>query len=162
MSDKKTQKNVVSCGAVVYREHNGATQILLVRPSLDRDVWGIPKGHVDKGETLEQTALRETLEETGLHVAIEDKLPECSIVRKGEHKRVVTWMARQISNDQLRTSDPDGEIVDARFFDVDALPNVHAYQKSTVAAAASLAKQKIGEAQVTRAMCAGALIHQNE
>lgn len=143
MSDKNTQKNVVSCGAVVYREHDGVAQILLVRPCSDRDVWGIPKGHVDKGETLEQTALRETLEETGLRVVLEDKLPECSIVRKGEHKRVVTWMARQASNDQLRTSDPNGEIVDARFFDVDALPNVHAYQKSTVEAAAALAKKKL-------------------
>lgn len=30
--------------------------------------WSMPGGHLDNGETPEQTAIRETLEETGLHV----------------------------------------------------------------------------------------------
>lgn len=35
--------------------------------------WGFPKGHVEEGESNEDTARREVLEETGLHIAI---LPE--------------------------------------------------------------------------------------
>lgn len=143
MNDKKTLKDTVSCGAVVYREHNGRPQILLVRPWLDRDVWGIPKGHVDPGETLEETALRETYEEAGVNVELEDPLPECRIDHKGEHKRVVTWMARQLGDNPPRTSDPDGEIVDVRFFDVDDLPKVHAYQRPVIEAAAALARKKV-------------------
>lgn len=34
---------------------------------------GLPKGHVEEGESNEDTARREVLEETGLHIAI---LPE--------------------------------------------------------------------------------------
>ena len=34
-------------------------------------LWALPKGTPDSGETLEETALRETREETGLEVAIE-------------------------------------------------------------------------------------------
>ena len=35
------------------------------------EVWGLPKGTPDRGETWEQTALREVREETGLEVLID-------------------------------------------------------------------------------------------
>ena len=35
--------------------------------------WAFPKGHVEKGETEEQTALREILEETGLAVELDNR-----------------------------------------------------------------------------------------
>ena len=34
-------------------------------------LWALPKGTPNAGETLEETALRETLEDTGLEVEIE-------------------------------------------------------------------------------------------
>ena len=37
--------------------------------------WSIPKGHVEPGESIEQTAVREVAEETGLnHLKLGDKL----------------------------------------------------------------------------------------
>jgi len=39
-------------------------------------LWALPKGTPDAGETLEETALRETREETGLQVALERPLSE--------------------------------------------------------------------------------------
>src|SRR5829696_1093557 len=36
-----------------------------IRPAGKRDVWALPKGRIDGGETGEQTALREVAEETG-------------------------------------------------------------------------------------------------
>jgi len=38
-----------------------------IRPAGKRDVWALPKGRIDEGETGEQTALREVGEETGAH-----------------------------------------------------------------------------------------------
>jgi len=37
-------------------------------------LWALPKGTPDSGETIEETALRETREETGLEVEIEVSL----------------------------------------------------------------------------------------
>ena len=60
-----------SCGAVVFRDINGEVKYLLIKNRRSAH-WGFPKGHIEQGETLEQTALREVLEETGLHINIID------------------------------------------------------------------------------------------
>lgn len=57
-----------SCGAVVYTKINGTIKYVLVE-SLE-GFWGFPKGHMEKGETEEQTALREIYEEVHLNVNI--------------------------------------------------------------------------------------------
>lgn len=69
----------IAAGCVVYRINNGTTEILLlVRKAGDFpqlkdgniDSYHLPKGHVNIGETLEQTATRETAEEAGVSVEI--------------------------------------------------------------------------------------------
>ncbi len=63
-----------SCGAVVYRIIHDELRFLLIKNKRSAH-WGFPKGHVEPGETLEQTAIREVLEETGIHIRI---LPDFS------------------------------------------------------------------------------------
>ena len=59
-----------SCGAIVYRKYHGNTEILLVR-HIKSGYWSFPKGHVEEGETEEETARREIKEETGLDVLLD-------------------------------------------------------------------------------------------
>ena len=60
-----------SCGAVVFTRIGGVPHYLLVRAKDQREgCHGFPKGHMEPGETEEQTALREILEETGLRVQL--------------------------------------------------------------------------------------------
>jgi diadenosine hexaphosphate hydrolase (ATP-forming) len=54
----------VSAGGVVFRRKNGRTEILLIEDRYSR--WTLPKGKREKGETNEETALREIREETGV------------------------------------------------------------------------------------------------
>ena len=63
-------KKEKSCGAIVYRKKEGVIQFLLIHQTLRH--WTFPKGHVEDGESEQQTAYREILEETGVKVSFED------------------------------------------------------------------------------------------
>ena len=63
-------KHEKSCGAVVYRVEGDWVNFLLLRHRHGGH-WSFPKGHVEQGETEEQTALREIKEETGIHVSLQ-------------------------------------------------------------------------------------------
>lgn len=56
--------NEISCGAVVFTRRAGKLLYVVVQ-SLE-GLYGFPKGHMEIGETEEETALREVYEETGL------------------------------------------------------------------------------------------------
>lgn len=58
-----------SCGAVVYRMISGSPRFLLIKNRRSAH-WGFPKGHMEKDETMEQTAVREVMEETGIHIRV--------------------------------------------------------------------------------------------
>ena len=67
---------VVSAGGLVYRRREGRVDVVLAgrrRPD-GKMVWGIPKGHVEAGESAPQTAIREVREETGILGVIEAEL----------------------------------------------------------------------------------------
>ena len=59
-----------SSGAVIYRLSKGVPYYLLLHyPSSAKandEYWDFPKGHIEKGETEQDTARREIAEETGL------------------------------------------------------------------------------------------------
>ena len=65
----------LSAGILLFRQREGATEVLLIRPGgpywRNRHVgaWMIPKGMVEPGETPAEAALREFAEETGTVLA---------------------------------------------------------------------------------------------
>ena len=64
---KAKTASAVSAGGVVVQRVEDQIQVALVGNS-QRGTWYLPKGGLDKGETIEQAAVREVLEETGLDV----------------------------------------------------------------------------------------------
>ena len=64
-------KEEKSCGVVVFRKGTRGFEYLLVKHKQRAGGhWSFPKGHVEKGETEEATAIREAREEVGLEVII--------------------------------------------------------------------------------------------
>ena len=59
-----------SCGVLPYRNVNGYEEYLIVFESFSQ-CWSLPKGHMERGETEVQTALRELYEETGLTAVVD-------------------------------------------------------------------------------------------
>lgn len=54
-----------TAGGIVFRRTDkNEVEILLIQDAKDR--WTIPKGHIEEGETAQETALREVGEEAGI------------------------------------------------------------------------------------------------
>jgi len=55
-----------SAGAVIFRRENSKVKYLLIKYEWGH--WEFPRGAIEKGESLEETAKREIKEETGIKV----------------------------------------------------------------------------------------------
>lgn len=94
---------IYAAGAVCWREDSGKLLVALVNRARYDD-WSWPKGKVDPGETLLETAVREIAEETGLHVRLGRKLSVISYpLDSGDTKEVHYWAAR-VSDKAIRRS----------------------------------------------------------
>ena len=82
---------VRAAGGVVWRDHDGTRQVLVVhRPRYDD--WSFPKGKAEPDEDDESTALREVAEETGLACQLGRELTTIGYVdHLGRPKKVRYW-----------------------------------------------------------------------
>ena len=88
-----TAPPVLAAGAVCWRIVGGNVRILLVHRTQHKDI-SLPKGKVDPGEMLPQTAVREIAEETGLAVGLGAPLGQVEYkIPSGRDKIVYYWSA---------------------------------------------------------------------
>ncbi|MBN2142068.1 NUDIX domain-containing protein [Candidatus Woesearchaeota archaeon] len=106
-----------SCGAVVYRKVDDKIEFLLIQ-HLDGGHWDNPKGHVEPGESEEETAVREILEETGLEVDLVDGFKETAqyLSKQAIDKTVVFFLAVPVGGCLAKQ---EGEIKDIGWFECD-------------------------------------------
>lgn len=71
--DSQIERVERSAGVLLFNCVNAVPKALLIR--VRRDLFEIPKGHIEPGETAGQAALRELREETGLNSAIRLGVP---------------------------------------------------------------------------------------
>ena len=114
-----------SCGAVVFRKSHGNVEILLIK-HLNGGYWSFPKGHVEAGETEEQTAEREVKEETNIDIIIDNSFREVVTYspKKDTMKDVIYFLARAKSYDTLPRP---GEIAQVKWVEIDLAHSVLTY-----------------------------------
>ena len=100
---KWTDKAVYAAGAVVWRLIDGKLRILLIHRTKYRDVT-LPKGKVDPGEMLAETAVREVHEETGIRVSLGVPVGVSRYHLPSSKQKVVHYWAAEATSDAIRAS----------------------------------------------------------
>jgi 8-oxo-dGTP pyrophosphatase MutT (NUDIX family) len=119
-----------SAGGLVVRVEHGQAQVALIGRTRrgGRLRWSMPKGHVEAGETLEQTAVREVREETGIIGRIVAPLGSFSYTFTANgrriRKRVHHFLLHAVAGE---LSDADVEVTAVMWVPVTELPRVLAF-----------------------------------
>ncbi|WP_234661876.1 NUDIX hydrolase [Agromyces marinus] len=102
---------VYAAGAVCWRLIDGRIHVLVVHRTVYGDVT-IPKGKVDPGETLPQTAVREIAEETGLAVALGVPVGVSRYQLPSGREKIVHYWAAHVTDKAVLASTfrPNAEI----------------------------------------------------
>lgn len=127
-----TSIEVSAGGLIVSAKDPGLAAIICHRNRGGGRDWCLPKGHVERGESLEQTAAREVLEETGIQGEVVSKLGEINYsFRVGQtriRKTVHHYLLRELGGELSAAGDPTGEVLEVRWFPLEELNEVLAHE----------------------------------
>ncbi|HQA23696.1 MAG TPA: NUDIX domain-containing protein [Rhodoglobus sp.] len=115
-----TQPPVLAAGAVCWRLVGGVAKILVVHRDARADV-SLPKGKVDPGEMLPQTAVREIAEETGLAVNLGAPLGTVEYTLPSGREKVVHYWAAEVDEHALELAKftPNSEIASLEWMPIE-------------------------------------------
>lgn len=90
-------KKEKSCGAIIYKCKNNKLYFLIVKHNAGH--YSFPKGHMEIGETEEETAIREVKEETNIDIEIIPGFREKITYSPKENtiKDVIFFLAKPLS-----------------------------------------------------------------
>jgi 8-oxo-dGTP pyrophosphatase MutT (NUDIX family) len=119
-----TTRFQLSAGGVVCRRSPAGQLEVALIATREGQRWGLPKGLVEEGEPLEETALREVREETGLAAEALERLEPIEYwywwSEDGEkvryHKKVYYFLMAYRGGDVARH---DFEVDDVRWFPIE-------------------------------------------
>ena len=117
-------------GACITNEKG---EVLLQKRSDTENIWGLPGGAVEIGESIEETAIREIKEETGLNIKVEYLIGVYSkyftTYQNGDKAQSICYLFKGTVVNGSLTKD-NKETFDLRFFDKENIPPLFVQQHS--------------------------------
>ena len=98
-----TDTAVYAAGAVIWRLVEGKLHILVIHRTAYADVT-LPKGKVDPGEMLAETAVREVFEETGFRVSLGIPVGVSRYRMPNKRQKIVHYWAAEATEEAIRAS----------------------------------------------------------
>jgi len=111
---------LVGIGVFVFK--NGKFLMGKRRNAHGDGMWSVPGGHLEFGETPEQTAAREVLEETGVEIKNVRFGAVTNDIFESDDKHYVTlWMLSDWKSGESTILEPD-KFIEQKWVDFDSLP----------------------------------------
>ncbi|MEU1970717.1 NUDIX hydrolase [Microbacterium sp. NPDC019599] len=98
-----TDTAVYAAGGVLWRLVDGKLAVLLIHRTAYRDIT-LPKGKVDPGETLAETAAREIFEETGIRVSLGVPVGVSRYRMPNKRQKIVHYWSAEATDAAIRAS----------------------------------------------------------
>lgn len=93
---RKAERPIATVGALI---HDGQGKVLMIRTHKWSNLWGIPGGKIERGESCENALIREICEETGLEISdirfamVQESIFSTSFIRP-EHFILLNYIAK--------------------------------------------------------------------
>lgn len=125
---------MVTVDAAVFRISCGKVSILLINRKNEpyKGRWAIPGGFVDMDEELEDAIVRELAEETGLTGVPLEQMHTFGTIGRDPRGRQITIVFMGITNEQQTAVKGGDDAAQAKWFDIENLPDNMAFDHNRV------------------------------
>jgi 8-oxo-dGTP pyrophosphatase MutT (NUDIX family) len=101
------KSTILAAGAILWRKKPFSSDIAVVHRTRYGGEWCLPKGKVEDGKTLKETALREVQEETGCVAKVLRFAAVIEYKVKGTKKQVFYWHMSVVDESKWAERDPE-------------------------------------------------------
>lgn len=112
-----------SVGVAVIIWRGGKAIFYKRRGSHGENMWSVPGGHLEFGESWEECAKREALEEIGVTLKNIRYLATTNDIFESDNKHYISiWVEADLDQGEPRSMEPD-KVVDVQWHSIQALPS---------------------------------------